>query len=313
MKNITTICHSGMPGVQSVFKNMEALGMSHNLPIDQVTSIQDIGNVVIFGAFDQSYLPLMNILRNDGRPRNIGFLWTSSPTETELQPGEINFLHYILGMKVRGEIDFIWFLKPDYLEMYGSIHDVFTAPAPCAKYKFREPLKSETKQLSLFMPNTLKKNSFAQHLAASSFAMKNPGRVIVKSNGAYKFPNIINTGWMSDDMYEKELNFTDVAMHVSLAESFAYGAYKFLARGTPCLISPSIQSNLEIFNSRLDKILVVRDSDSLIEMSMKLHNLFNFSHEDYKVLCQLIFDEMSAFREYNNKRLKKVFEEQNLR
>lgn len=310
---ITTIAHSGMPGVQSVFKNMEALGMSQNLPIDQVTSIQDIGNVIIFGAFDNSYLPLMNILRNDGRPRNIGFLWTSSPTETELQPGEINFLHYILGMKVRGEIDFLWFLKPDYLEMYGAIHDVFAAPAPCPEYKFRVPPNVETKQLSLFMPNTLKKNSFAQHLAAASFATKYGGRVIVKSNGVYKFPNIISTGWMSDEMYDKELRMTDVAMHISLAESFAYGAYKFLAQGIPCLISPSIQGNLEIFNARLDKLLVVRDSDSLIEMSIKLHNLFNFSHEDYKVLCQLIYDEMSAFRVCNNQRLIKIFEEQNLR
>ena len=310
---ITTIAHSGMPGVQSVFKNMEIFGMSHNLPIDQVTSIQDIGNVVIFGAFDPSYLPLMNILRNDGKPRNIGFLWTSSPTETELQPGEINFLQYILGMKARGQIDFLWFLKPDYLEMYGIIHDVFAAPAPCPEYKFRDPPKIEKKQLSLFMPTTLKKNSFAQHLAASSFAMKNPGRVIVKSNSIYRFPNIISTGWMSDEMYEKKLRMTDVAMHVSLAESFAYGAYKFLARGTPCLISPSIQSNLEIFNSRLDKLLVVKDSDSLIEMGMCLQNLFNFSHEEYKDLCQLIYDEMSAFRIRNNQRLKEVFEEQNLR
>ena len=310
---ITTIAHSGMPGVQSVFKNMEALGLSKNLPIDQVTSIQDIGNVVIFGAFDNSYLPLMNILRNDGRPRNIGFLWTSSPTETELQSGEINFLHYILRMKIQGQIDFLWFLKPDYLEMYGGIHDVFSAPAPCPEYKFRNPPKVETKQLSLFMPATLKKNTFAQHLAASSFALKHPGKVIVKSNGTYKLPGITNTGWMSDDMYEKELNFTDIAMHISLAESFAYGAYKFLARGTPCLISPSIQHNLEVYNPRLENLLVVRDSDSIIEMGEKLHNLFNFSHEEYKDLCQLIYDEMSAFRKRNNQRLKKVFEEQNLR
>lgn len=311
---ITTIAHSGMPGVQSVFKNMEALGLSKNLPIDQVTSIQDIGNVVIFGAFDNSYLPLMNILRNAGRPRNIGFLWTSSPTETELQLGEINFLHYILRMKIQGQIDFLWFLKPDYLEMYGGIHDVFCAPAPCPKYNFRNPPNVETKQLSLFMPATLKKNAFAQHLAASAFALNNPGKVIVKSNNdAYKLPGIISTGWMSDEVYEKELNFTDLAMHVSLAESFAYGAYKFLARGIPCLISPSVQRNLEVYNSRLENLLVVRDSDSLIEMGIRLHNLFNFSHEDYKVLCQLIYDEMSVFRVGNNQRLKKIFEEQNLR
>lgn len=311
---ITTIAHSGMPGVQSVFKNMEALGMSRNLPIDQIDNIQNIGNVVIFGAFDQSYLPIMKILRNHSPSRNIGFLWTSSPTETELQPGEINFLHYIVGMKIRGEIDFLWFLKPDYLEMYGSVHDVFYAPAPCPKYEFRNPPKVETKQLSLFMPATLKKNAFAQHLAASIFALNNPGKVIVKSNnGAYKLPSIINTGWMSDEMYEKELNFTDIAMHVSLAESFAYGAYKFLARGTPCLISPSIQHNLKVYNSRLVNLLVVRDPDSLIEMGIKLHNLFNFTHEEYNALCQLIYDETSAFRECNNQTLKKVFEEQNLR
>ncbi len=311
---ITTIAHSGMPGVQSVFKNMEALGMSKNLPIDQITSLQDIGNVVIFGAFDTSYLPLMNILRNDGQPRNIGFIWTSSPTETELQPGEINFLHYILRMKIQGQIDFLWFLKPDYLEMYGEIHDVFYAPAPCPEYKFRNPPDVETKQLSLFMPAALKKNAFAQHLAASSLALNNPGKIIVKSNnGAYKLPGITNIGWMSDEMYEKELNFTDIAMHVSLAESFAYGAYKFLARGIPCLISPSIGRNLEVYNSRLKNLLVVKDSDSLIEMGIRLQNLFNFSHGDYKVLCQLIYDEMSAFRTCNNQRLKKVFEEQNLR
>jgi len=311
---ITTIAHSGMPGVQSVFKNMEALGMSENLPLDQINNIKDIGNVVIFGAFDQSYLPIIRMLRNHSPLRNIGFLWTSSPTETELQPGEINFLNYILRMKIQEQIDFLWFLKPDYLEMYGGIHDVFCAPAPCLEYNFRNPLRVEPKQLSLFMPATLKKNAFAQHLAASAFALNNPGKVIVKSNnGAYKLPGIISTGWMSDEMYEKELNFTDIAMHVSLAESFAYGAYKFLARGTPCLISPSIQRNLEVYNSRLENLLVVRDSDSLREMGIKLHNLFNFSHEDYKVLCQLIFDEMSAFRKCNNQRLKKVFEEQNLR
>lgn len=310
---ITTIAHSGMPGVQSVFKNMEALGISKNLPIDQIENIQNIGNVVIFGAFDQSYLPIMKILRNYSPSRQIGFLWTSSPTETELQPGEINFLHYILRMKIQGQIDFLWFLKLDYLEMYGNIHDVFAAPAPCPEYKFRNPPKVETKQLSLFMPAALKKNAFAQHLTASSFALNHPGVIVKSNNPTYQMPGITNTGWMSDDMYEKELNFTDIAMHVSLAESFAYGAYKFLARGIPCLISPSIQHNLQVYNSRLENLLVVRDSDSLIEMGIKLHNLFNFTHEDYKVLCQLIYDEMSAFRTCNNQRFMKIFEEQNLR
>lgn len=310
---ITTICYNGMPGVSAVFRNMEKLGVSKHLPIENLTDLSQIGNTVIFGAFQPDYMLLLKLLRNESKPRNIGFLWTSSPSETELQQVEVPYLNHIINLHQNKQVDFIWFLKPDFLELYNDLLScIFYAPAPVPELKFSNLIKSnQNKQISLFLPSTLKKNIYAQFLAVLA-AKKRDTTINIHTSVPIQHPAVTNTGWMNPEIYEREIESTYLAMHVSHAESFGYGAYEFLGRGIPTLISPTLAKNFNIpdldWNEHkyydLRRGLVVKDPDSVSEMVKKILNLT--TAEDlkyYEVLSNTIYKEMSNLREHNNKRL----------
>lgn len=304
---ITTICHDGMPGVKSVFRNMENLGISRHQSLQSLTDISQVStDTVIFGAYNQQYDIILNLIRKMSPETKIGFLWTSSPSETELQGVEIPLLQHVCAMAYNKVIDFVWFLKPDFMEIYNDIPS-FHAPAPVPELPFSD-LKlrnTESKQISLFVPNTLKKNVFAQLLAMISVRMKDHN-ITIHTSVPYNTPEIVNTGWMSPEVYLREIKYTFLAMHVSHAESFAYGAYEFLGRGIPTLISPSIARNFGMFGSRhtIWDDLVVNDPDSVSEMVGKILNLTT-SQDDkyYETLSSSICMEMTNLRLNNNQKL----------
>lgn len=299
-----------MPGVQSVFKNLELLGLSKNIVLDNINQIPD-DDTIIFGAFHQSYVPFLNIFKAKHQP--VGVLWTSSPSETGLQPNEISLLMQVSYLRQKGLIDFIWFLKKDFTEIYNG-SGIFYAPPPIPEYKHVTEdwvlNNYQHKFVSLFMPDALKKNWFAQILAAKA-ARKQDSTINIRTNLPISDPDITSLGWMSPELYENEIKHTYLALHVSHAESFAYGAYQFLARGIPCLISPTIADNFNIEpNSKLYDYLVVANPDSISEISQKILYLTQGKgSNDYKYLSEYIYSEMQKLRIHNNQEIQVVFKE----
>src|SRR5574341_1214031 len=130
-----TICSKYHPGVDAHLRNVEMLGLSRHLYIEELSEIPPDATSVIFGAWHIAYEPVMKFAKRKGI--KIGYLWTSSLTETELHSivlqqrqhellykasnpsemnhkGEISLLNRILAMKKNREIDFIWFAKRDF-------------------------------------------------------------------------------------------------------------------------------------------------------------------------------------------------------
>lgn len=312
---ITTICYNGMPGVSAVFKNMEKLGISKHLLIEDLSN-EDLHRIcddtIVFGAFQPNYMMLINILRSQNPERKIGFLWTSSPSETELQQVEIPYLNHIIGLHNRGQVDFLWFLKPDFLELYDDLPCVFHAPVPVPELPQRtyRPFP-DGRLISLLLPNTLKKNIYAQFLAVLA-ARKKDANITIVTNTGIQHPLVKNKGWMEPRDYKALIEETYLAMHVSHAESFGYGAYEFLGRGIPTLISPTLAKNFGItdidWNEHkyydLRRALVVKDPDSISEMVEKILNLTTSQdNKYYNVLSNSIYKEMTHLREYNNTKL----------
>ncbi len=307
--NIITIAHSGMPGVQSVFKNLEQLGISKNIELDNMNQLPDPNDIVIFGSFHQSYISLLNILK--AKRQTVGILWTSSVSETQLQSGEISLLMQVIYLRQQGKIDFIWFLKKDFTEVYTG-NGIFHVSVPIPEYKKTETewSSNQHKFIALFMPDALKKNWFAQILAAK-VAKKHDTNIQIRTNLPISDSDITSLGWMEPNLYENEIKHTYLALHVSHAESFAYGAYQFLARGIPCLISPTIADNFHIeSNSKLYDYLVVSNPDSISEISNKiLYFTQGEGSNNYKFISEYIYSEMQKLRTHNNQEIQVVFKE----
>lgn len=300
---ISTIAMPGMHGVQSVFKNLELLGISKNHDISTL-NLNELNNIVFFGSWYEAYLPFIRYAKNSGK--KVGILWTSSPSETELQLAEIPYIQKVLTLLQRGEIDYIWFLNKDYATIYSDSKGVFYAPPPLPERKKRENIP-ENKTISIFLPNTLKKNIYAQYLAAT-YAQKIDNNIKIQSN-CINAGNVNNVGWLSPEQYEKALNETCLGLHVSHAESFGYGAYEYFARGIPCLISPTVANHMD-FDFDVEILdMVVRNPDSVLETAKSVLYYINIDAEKYMEISDNLYNRMVRLRQYNNKEVIKQLNE----
>ncbi len=323
-----TICSKYHPGVDTHLRNVEFLGLSKHLYIEELSEIPDDATSLIFGAWHISYEPVMKFARRKGI--KIGYLWTSSPTETELHSiilvqqqhellyqtsiptemnykGEISLLNQILTMKKNDEIDFIWFAKKDFLEAFED-DGVFFAPHPVQERPKRNFIP-ERNNISLFLSPAIKKNIYSQYLAFTAVARRIPALHLRTSLPLCTSPGVTVLGWMPQDVYEQEINNTYLALHVSLAESFAYGAYEFLARGVPCLISPTIARN---FNLPLHNDIVIQNVDSVKEIADRIQYMVESDENYYRELSDDLYLAMRELKEHNNASTVKIFRERGL-
>lgn len=323
-----TVCSKYHPGVDTHLRNVESLGLSKHLYIEDLSEIPGDITTIIFGAWHISYKPVLKFAKRRGI--KIGFLWTSSPTETELHSiiisqhqhemlyqsssptetgmqGEISLLNRIIAMKQNNEIDFIWFAKKDFLAAFGD-DGIFYAPHPVHDRTKRTSIPDKN-NISLFSSPAIKKNTFSQYLAFIAVRRRIP-TLHLKTNLSFKPMTYITAlGWMPQDIYEQEINNTYVALHVSLAESFAYGAYEFLGRGIPCLVSPTIARN---FNLPLQADIVIHNVDSVKEIADRIQYIVESDEEYYKKLSDTICQAMRKLKEHNNTSLIKIFREQDI-
>jgi len=315
-----TICSKYHPGVDSHLKNIESLGLSKHRHIEELSKIPDDATALIFGAWHVSYEPLQKYAKKKGI--KVGYLWTSSPTETELHSiiihkhqhellyqasspsetesqGEISLLNRILAMKKNNEIDFIWFAKKHFLAAFGD-DGIFYAPHPLQERTLRTTIPDKN-NISLFVTHAIKKNIYSQYLAFRAVQRQLPTLRLRTNLSFQSLLNVTSLGWMPQNIFEKEISNTYLALHVSLAESFAYGAYEFLARGIPSLISPTIAKNM---NLPLETEIVVRDVDSVEEIADRIRFIIDSDKTYYKELSDTLYQAMKKLKEYNNASLK---------
>lgn len=323
-----TICSKYHPGVDTHLRNVGLLGLSKHLYIEELSEIPDDATSLIFGAWHISYEPVMKFARKKGI--KIGYLWTSSPTETELHSivlvqhqhellyqasipmeinhkGEISLLNQILTMKKNDEIDFIWFAKKDFLEAFED-DGFFFAPHPVQERQKRD-FVPERNNISLFLSPAIKKNIYSQYLAFTAVARRIPALHLRTSLPFHSSPNVTILGWMPQTVYETEINNTYLALHISLAESFAYGAYEFLARGIPCLISPTIARN---FNLPLHNDIVIQNVDSVKEIADRIQYMVESDENYYRELSNDLYLAMRELKEHNNASIVEIFRKQGI-
>ncbi|MCX9011519.1 MAG: hypothetical protein OIN66_10400 [Candidatus Methanoperedens sp.] len=323
-----TICSKYHPGVDTHLRNVELLGLSRHLYIEELSEIPSDATSVIFGAWHISYEPVMKFAKRKGI--KIGYLWTSSPTETELHSiilhqrqhellyqasnptemnhkGEISLLNRILAMKKNNEIDFIWFAKRDFIAAFED-DGIFHAPHPVQERPRRNSIPDRN-NISLFLSPAIKKNIYSQYLAFIAARRRIPDLHLRTSLPLQTTSGVTALGWMPQETYEREINNTYLALHVSLAESFAYGAYEFLARGIPCLVSPTIARNLSL-PSQVD--IVIQNIDSVKEIADRIQYIVELDEEYYKGLSETLYKYMGELKEHNNASLVKIFREQGI-
>ena len=217
-----TICSKYHPGVDSHLRNVEFLGLSRHLYIEELSEIPDDATAVIFGAWHISYEPVLKFARRKGI--KIGYLWTSSPTETELHSiilhqhkhellyqassptesglkGEISLLNQILAMKQSNKINFIWFAKEDFLAAFEE-DGIFFAPHPVQERPRRVSVPDRN-NISLFLSPAIKKNIYSQYLAFIAARRRIPALHLRTSLPFNSMPGVTALGWMPDDIYQQ--------------------------------------------------------------------------------------------------------------
>lgn len=272
-----TIAPKNFVGVQSVFKNLENLGLSKNVYLEDVKLPVD--DHILLGSWHPTY-PL--IIRHVPAHLTYSFLWTSSLYEAEVM-GEIDNLFMILN---NTKPAFVWCGKKSVAELIKTMLPDIDIPIIHCSYPLYEVDNSsyekmidKRKNCGFFCPSTLKKNIYTNVAGWIISNKKQKSKLFTNVQGV-RGHNVINVPWMSRDEYDTLISTLRLGLQVDISSSFNYVAYDFLIRGIPCLISPSISNNMGIY---IDDI-TVRDIDDAIEVSDKICNILSLGDDEYKVL-----------------------------
>ena len=221
------------PGVRRALQEGAHLGLWRHIELDKPQQIP-LNDIMLLGAWHPQYEQLL-VAR---KPR-WGVLWTSSPGEMDMAGAEIGqrgveveYLHRILQDP---RISFIWFGDPALAQMFPD--KGFYAPyplhiPPSAPREEPQPPGYAT----LFCPNTLKKNTFSQLLAAQILhdQMGLSLETNIPISWLISLPAQVH-GWLPDREYQRVLGGSRLNLCCSWAETFSFQAAEAALLGVPSL------------------------------------------------------------------------------
>lgn len=202
---------------------------------------------VILGAWHPFYQQLVPHLKKAGV--KIAVAWSSSATEMEHAPSEIEAVNWLLQQD--GLVDAWLALQPDLAPLFpNGIH----LPAPVhLEARVTVP---EQRGIGFYAPATLKKNIFAQLLAIRGLqrdplfavdAEKSVDVTLYHNLASHKpimdafgVRNVLEPWVESREEHLKRVASRHLHMAASHAESFCYGAMDACMMGVPVVGSPTI-------------------------------------------------------------------------
>lgn len=197
----------------------------------------------LFGAWHQSYMPIIDLLK--ANKRKVAIAWSSSAVEMDFQQVEILYAIALQGEATRDKIDAWACLNADMAEFFpNGMH----LPAPIHV----EPHTGNGIRggLAFYAPSTMKKNVFPQLLAAKRFQNDDPSAEdrYLRTNLENYNPIFEGYGikhrlepWLeSHANHLQRLSQAKVALAAGHGESWSYATVDALSVGTPVVGSPTI-------------------------------------------------------------------------
>ena len=236
---IVTTCPQEYFGVSRVFEDGAALGLWTHIPLETLQLPLEADRIIFGGAH-----PVYHVLL-DRIPQEKWVLWTSPLLQTELARVEMEQLLYFMR---EPRIRHVWFGEKEAKNAFGgkSVH----APYPIAVDRVKPSGPHENKQgIGFFVPFTNpQKNVFNQLAAVKLFQETHkevslwtggltPEQTRFAEAGGLQYKDI---GWRTGRDYYDDLHQRMMSLHVSLSESFGYGALDSMLLDTPCLVSPAM-------------------------------------------------------------------------
>jgi hypothetical protein len=303
----------GYPGVSSVFENMQDVGLCEFIRLgnSQETIIPNDADLYLLGAWHDVYSSIITQIRSHCKGK-IGVLVTSSAGQMESTANQIEIvqLNKLFEMLTRREIDYIFFGSYELFEYYKDIDGVKRFPYPFAYDKIIKN-KSEIKlknDVGLFCPSHFRKNEYNQSYGFQMARKTIPELTLHTNTGLEKTNKwMLNYSWMPRDEFLKFVSKMRCNLHISFTESFCYFFAESLALGSPCLISQTIADNFKL-PEELANYLVVKNPDSICEISKKILQITGMEDEPYKQLCDDGSDHIKKLSEQNNSHLKDILE-----
>lgn len=227
------------PGVRRVFEEGAKLHLWDCLVLDD--KMQNVPvypgepACYILGAWHPAYSHIIDQL-----PGRAGVLWTSSSGEVGLEPVEQEYLRKILSDK---RISFVWFGDPGLAAVYSERG--FWAQYPLNMCMV-EPRKTKSPHVTLYQPQTLKKNLLNQLLGVALAQKARPDitlytNVEIPAVAAEVMGSRVATGWLSRDRLDSLIAGALANMCVSWAETFSYQTAEATMLGTPTLASQAVR------------------------------------------------------------------------
>lgn len=292
-------CPEYFPGVKSVFRHAESLGLGRFMDIASLSSPGSLlkrnistlneDDLVIFGGWDIMYLlPIMRLKCRKA------ILWTSSTGQMEMSPNgaELNIFTDTILRKFKE--DKLYRLYIMSRELYRYLRDdkkveYFPPPFDFRLYEDR-PYEKVNNSIGLFIPphSNVRKNYYNQKLAIEM--LRRERSIIYFTNAG---------GWLPEWDYYRTLRNVVVNLHVTHSESFCYQVAEAITSGTISLVSPCIQENL-----CLDTPFVVHNPDSPTEICEKIEDILGMREGAYTEWVRMQHESLKKTVEKNNNLLR---------
>ena len=225
----------------------------------------------MLGAWSPDYSSLIEVLPF----QRLGVLWTSSAGEMGFESYEQQALKAIME---DDRISFVWFGDKSLARLFPE--KGFWAPYP---FDIPDPLPEvlpKSDIMTLFCPDTAKKNMFNQ-LVAAVFLQRKLGFLTLETN--IQVPEVIRSelrcrqrGWLPEDKYKSILSSSKLNLACSWAETFNYQAAEAALLGVPSVGSPAIPwlPRQNIVENPNDPEEIARVAEAVLEknwLSLRAH------------------------------------------
>ncbi len=282
MYEIIALCPKEYPGVTSVFRHGENLGLwklcflGEEIPENKL---------VILGAWHPAYAELLE-------KHKCAIYITSTFGQMEFSHNRIEIEQYqeIIRLADVGKLVAVlsgYWEVANYSEKFLK-EKSFWCPYPFEiKEQKLEPdwwSKKEKNSTGIFLPDAPRKNTLNQIIAAAEISDR------VYTNLPFVGIKVVSSkGWIPEPEYSLRIKKLMVTLHCTFTESFSYAAAESLVLGTIPIVSLQVAENLG-FLENWENVCLQCDSSEKIMRSIK--EIFELGEKSYLELldnCQKAF------------------------
>jgi hypothetical protein len=287
-----------MPGVSRLLKEIVNLDPLWELIYLAGNNSEIIsGKTVIFGNLTQGYLDWMNT----SNPSKVAFLWASPILQSELtlfpslneqekrlelEPIELHLFQLLLQMLKNRQCDRIFMTDRELADCFPELPALQHLPAPMGKPELKDISQERGDNLNLgFFGVPRARKNFSTPLFAAHRLNQSGTSVCIHTNAfegkfGIEYKNLIQNlqlparhhGWLEEGKYRETITEMDLGINCFVSESHSYITADFLGAGVPVLASPTVASNFQFSDFKLENF-IVKNIDDPLEISEKIKTL----------------------------------------